>query len=122
DVFQEGFASVKDGIFLISGAGTGFDGVADNFHFLHQTLRGNVQITARHEAFTNGPPTALSGIMLRAGTEPDAPFAMLGIGPGGEITFRFRSTKGTASNVAVGGTSDSPGLSRRLVQENELGS
>jgi glucose/arabinose dehydrogenase len=120
NVSQEGFSSLKRGTFLISGAGTGFDGVADKFHFLHQTLRGSVQMAARIEAFTNAPSTGVAGVMLRAGTEPDAPFAMLGIGPTGEITFRIRSTKGAASNVAVVGTSDSQGTSLHLVQENGM--
>ena len=97
---QEGFSSVNNRVIQVSGSGRGVGGTNDSFHFLYQSLPGKIQIVSRVASWQTNLAEAQFGIMLRASTAPDAPFAMLALSPAGDLAFLHRS------NAAAPGVSN----------------
>ena len=88
------------GSWTIQGGGTGIGGSADQFHFLWKTLPSGGGVGAHLISQAPGGSSAESGVMLRAGTAPDAPYYAAFVAPGGGITVQDRVTQGgTASTV-----------------------
>jgi glucose/arabinose dehydrogenase len=95
---RAGSSSVVSGLHRVNGSGTNIAGNADAFHFLFQTLTGNVQVVARLASLDASP--AHAGIMIRGSTAPDAPFAMLSTGPAGATIYRrHRTDFGAAAGI-----------------------
>ncbi len=95
---QEGFSSVNNGVIQVSGSGLGIGRTNDSFHFLYQSLPGKTQIVTRVAGWQTNLAEAQFGIMLRASTAADAPFAMLALNPTGDLVFLDRAN--AAASVA----------------------
>ncbi|MCD0447546.1 PQQ-dependent sugar dehydrogenase [Glycomyces sp. A-F 0318] len=66
-----------EGTVTVIGAGDDVWGDADQFHFCHQALEGDGQITARVVSQENTDEWAKAGVMWKQGTEAGAPYAAL---------------------------------------------
>src|SRR5688500_17749038 len=79
------------------------DTTRDDFYFYHRPLQADGQIVARVISFTEIGRSARVGVMLRAGLDPQAPHAMLGLS-GGKWAFQFRAKpKDAAQREEQGG-------------------
>ena len=83
----------------VSGGGTGIAGAADQFHYAWQAGTGAAAAVTSQSA---AGPAAESGVMLRASTDPGAPFYGAFVSPGGTVTVQDRATPGgSAATVAT---------------------
>ena len=83
------------GAFRINGAGGDIWEGKDAFHFVHQTLKGDGEIVAHFvEGLQFVDPSAEAGVMIRAGTEPDAPHALMAITSLHGAVFKRRTRAG----------------------------
>ena len=89
----------QDGEFDLYGGGNDIWGTRDDFRFLHRTLKGDGTIEVTVHSVETVDNYTKAGLMLRAGLEPDAPFALLSIFPSGEMQIAHRVKAGA---VAVG--------------------
>ena len=89
------------GTWTIQGGGSGIGGSADAFHFLWKTLPSGGGVGARITSQTPAGPAAETGVMLRAGTDPGAPYYAAFVAPGGGITVQDRATQGGAASTVT---------------------
>jgi hypothetical protein len=94
------------GNWTVSGAGTGLGGTSDQFHFAWRTAPADGGIAAHVIAQTAGGSSALAGVMLRASTDPGAPYYAALTTSGGNITITDRTVQGgsTATVATVPGS------------------
>jgi autotransporter-associated beta strand protein len=113
-------AGASDGRLVVRGAGNNLGTASDALAFVHQALQGAGKITARLNSFESHHDRAKAGVMLRASTAADAPFAMVHWLPEGQVEFIWRNTAGTASSYvwASAATAWPPRL--RLVRVADL--
>jgi hypothetical protein len=105
-VGKAGSTVLTDGIYTVTASGSHIGGTADAFHFVYQPLSGDGEIVAEVTGIDFTNPRAKAGVMIRAGTAADAPFAMVAITPTGGIVFERRlSSGGTTDATAVVGFS-----------------
>ncbi len=105
-----GSASLNDGVFGISGAGSDIAGSQDSFHYIYQPLNGDKTIVARVASIPNPPNTSVkAGIMIRetldAGSR-NAMFLVLG-GSGANLQWRA-TTDGVSSSLSGDRTAKAP--------------
>lgn len=76
--------------------GGGFDifGQQDQFHYVWQPMTGNVALSARIEFDNNGVDYAKAGLMLRASTDPGAPYYAVFLTPTHGVHVQYRATQG----------------------------
>ena len=84
--------------FTVNGSGGDIWGTSDQFQFASQTTSGDVTLVARLTSFTNAGGYAKAGVMIRASTAADAPFAYMIVGGNGQLNFLWRSASGAAAN------------------------
>jgi hypothetical protein len=78
----------------VTGGGTGITGTADQFHYASQPGNGaEADVTSQ----TATGPGAAAGVMLRASSDPGAPFYDAVVSPGGTVTVQDRATQGGAA-------------------------
>ena len=95
-------STVEDhGTFLISGSGVGTAGAADEFRFVSQDQTGDGELICRVVSVDFVNQNSRAGLMLRAGTAADAPFAMIGITAGDGVQFSSRVTAGATTVSAA---------------------
>jgi hypothetical protein len=101
-----GDASFADGVFTLTGAGTGIGGTADSFRFLYQTSSGDCANTVRVTALDNTAPDAKAGVMIRESLNANAREAGIWVASDGNIVYTSRSKTGGSSTVDTlpGGT------------------
>jgi regulation of enolase protein 1 (concanavalin A-like superfamily) len=97
-----GSAWYASGTFTVTGAGADIWGSADGFHFVNQTVAGDMQIVARVVNVQDTNTYAKAGVMLRATTAAGSADVILDVRPGGWIEFMTRSADG-AQTTFVGG-------------------
>jgi hypothetical protein len=89
----------------VDGGGAGIQGTSDQFNFAYEPITGSAVISAQITGMTNADPnTALpeSGVMIRAGTSADDPFAAMVQTPD-DVYFDYRTTTGgTESSTLFG--------------------
>ena len=85
------------GTWTIQGAGSDIWATADQFHFAWQTLSGPGSVSARVTSQTNTDPWAKAGVMLRASSDPAAPYYAVFVTPGNGLTVQARTTQGGAT-------------------------
>src|SRR5213075_1616948 len=79
----------------------GITSTEDSFHFLYQSLPGDLQLVTQTTNFQGGFYRAQSGPMLRAGLAADAPFVMLQQNASGEIVFTYRRKAGAEAEYGA---------------------
>jgi len=76
-----GDAVFSGGTWTIVGAGDDIWGDADQFHYCHQPLDGDGQITARVASQEDTDDWAKAGVMVKAAPQEGAEYALLGVTP-----------------------------------------
>jgi beta-glucanase (GH16 family) len=115
-----GEAGLSDGRVIVRGSGNNLGTASDGLQFVHQPMAGDGKISAKLNSFEAAHNRAKAGLMLRATTAADAPFAMVHWMPEGQVEFIWRGSAGaTASYVwAAGPTAWPPQL--RLLRSGNL--
>ncbi len=103
-----GSATGIDGSFSISASGVDIWNQADSFHFLHQPLTGDGQITARVVSQGGTDEWALAGAMIRETLQDDARHAFFGVTPDHGLSFTRRTVTGELSEYSDGGDGSAP--------------
>lgn len=99
-----GKASHAAGAFTLDGSGADIWGTADEFRFVHQTLRGDGSIIARLASQENTHEWAKAGPMLRKSLAADSPHALLAATPSrGAALWRRTAAAGTTAGTARAG-------------------
>ena len=81
------------GSYCIQAGGSAIRLTADNFSFLHQTVSGDFQVTAKIDAADLPSTSTRVGLMARLSTAADAPFAMMSIDSQNDgYSFPYRKT------------------------------
>jgi hypothetical protein len=94
--------TVEDhGTFILRGGGSGIGGAGDAFRFVSQNLTGDAELICRVASLEGANAGAGAGLMLRAGTEANAPFAMVSVTTGDGVQFSSRSTAGDPGSIAA---------------------
>ena len=89
-----GTALYSSGSFSNTGAGADIEGTADAFHYIYQSISGDVTITARVESLDNTDPWAKAGVMIRSTLDANSKNVFTGITPSNGITFQNRASSG----------------------------
>jgi beta-glucanase (GH16 family) len=115
-----GEAGLSDGRVIVRGSGNNLGTASDGLQFVHQPMTGDGKITAKLNSFEAAHNRAKAGLMMRASTAADAPFAMVHWMPEGQVEFIWRNSAGLSSSYvwAVEGTTWPPQL--RLVRHGNL--
>ena len=89
------------GTWTINAGGADITGTADQFRFVWQTLSGDGSVIARVASQANTSSSAKAGVMLRASTDPGAPYYGVFVTPGAGIKVQVRSAPGgTTTKIA----------------------
>lgn len=107
-VAAAGSASASGGVFTVRGSGADIWNGADEFRFVHRTLSGDGQITARVTGITNTDLWAKAGVMIRDTVSPSSPHAMVVLTPGNGAAFQYRTAAGSVSTHIAGGAAAAP--------------
>jgi hypothetical protein len=91
----------------VNGGGAGIAGTSDQFHFTSKSVSASAAISAQLTKLTNaddasGTPEA--GLMMRASSNDNAPFAAVVQTAGSKLVFKYRTTTGgNVSSVSISG-------------------
>jgi hypothetical protein len=85
------------GTWTISAGGADITGTSDQFRYLWQTLSGDGSVSARVASQSNASSNAKAGVMLRASTDPGAPYYAALVTPGSGLKVQVRSAQGGAT-------------------------
>ncbi len=98
------------GTWTVSGSGTGLGGPADQFHLASHAVPGG-GVEAHVTSQTTGGPAAQAGVMLRASSDPGAPYYGAVVSPSGTVTVLDRSSQdGSTTTLASAPGTASPYL------------
>ncbi len=89
----QSFAAAS-GTWTVAGGGSGVTDTSDQFHFVWKSVTPDVGIGARVGSQTNTNAAAPAGVMLRAGTDPGAPYYAAFVTPGSGVSVLQRATQG----------------------------
>ncbi|WP_162525149.1 InlB B-repeat-containing protein [Rariglobus hedericola] len=105
-----GAATYSGSTWTLTGSGTQIGATSDKFAFTSaQTTTATPSIVARITSVQTTPVSAQAGVMLRDGTDANAPFVALTVSPAGLITLRSRTVVGaTATAVQASATVAAP--------------
>lgn len=93
-----GSAAYAGTTWTLSGGGIQIAAAADKFNFTSaQTSTATPSILARVTTVQTTPASAQAGVMIRDGTETNAPFVALTVSPAGVVTLRSRTAAGDAA-------------------------
>jgi len=82
------------GVFTVNGAGDNITGVGDDFHYVYQSITGDVTIVARVVSVQNTNAAADAGVMIRETLEGGSTHASVFITPGNGVAYINRSSEG----------------------------
>ncbi|MBA3699994.1 MAG: DUF4038 domain-containing protein [Planctomycetes bacterium] len=92
-----GSATQNGSTWTVRGGGDDIWNANDSFHYVHQPMTGDGEITVRVASQTNTDPWAKAGVMIREGTAGNARHALMAVTPGNGVAFQRRTTTGGAS-------------------------
>jgi len=87
--------------FPVRGGGADIWGTFDQFHYVHAPFRGDGAVSARLSSQDNTDGWAKAGVMLRASTDPGAPYYFVMITPGVGVNVQYRDGQGASAQVAA---------------------
>ncbi len=91
---QAGSDSFNSGVFTISGGGTGIFNGPDEFHYVYQSLSGDMTIMTRVVSQTETSSLAKAGVMIRESTAPNARFVDVVVTADNGVKMQYRSSTG----------------------------
>jgi regulation of enolase protein 1 (concanavalin A-like superfamily) len=103
-----GSATQNGSTWTVRGGGDDIWNATDSFHFVHQPLNADGEITVRVASQTNTDPWAKAGVMIREGTAGNARHAMVVVTPGNGVAFQRRTSTGGASAHTAGSRAAAP--------------
>jgi hypothetical protein len=103
-----GSACLNGTTYTLQGSGADIGGTADAFHFAYFNLGTDETIIATVETQDASNPNNKAGIMIRANTNPDAPFAFIGLTSGNGAVFESRNGTGSTAVASLAGGITSP--------------
>ena len=114
-----GSAAESAGTFTVRGAGTDIWYTSDQFHFVSQTLTGDVDIRALVSAVQSINPWTKAGVMIRETLAGASPHASTLVTPAQGLAYQRRITAGAESLHTSGGLATAP-YWVRLVRAGQL--
>jgi len=108
NVAAAGSTSHSSGTWTVQGSGNDIWNQADEFHFVHQPISGDVTITARVESLTNTHQWAKAGVMIRQSTAADSSHAMCVQTVANGVSFQRRTNAGSGSDHTSGNAETAP--------------
>jgi hypothetical protein len=90
-----GSQSLNGGTWTVLGAGNDIWSVADQFHFVSQSLAADGSVSAHILSQTNTDPWAKAGVMMRHSTDPGSAYYFAAVTPGNGITVQYRAGQGS---------------------------
>lgn len=94
DWLTPGSATYSNGVFTITGEGTGIGAAVDRFHYVYQTSTGDCSITARVNSVQQVVNSSKAGVMIRDGLAANARMASMTISANSGAWFTTRATAG----------------------------
>ncbi|HEY7113574.1 MAG TPA: S8 family serine peptidase [Thermoanaerobaculia bacterium] len=103
-VTHAGDASLAAGVFTVLGSGNDIWKTSDQFHFAYQPLSGDGEIVARAANVQDVNAWSKAGVMIRADTTSNAPYAFMLVTPVMGVASQHRASVGaTASGPTIAG-------------------
>jgi beta-glucanase (GH16 family) len=99
-----GEAGSSDGRIMVRGSGNNLGSTTDGLYYVHQPMSGDGRVTVKLNSFEANHTRAKAGMMLRASTAADAPFAMVHWMPEGQCEFLWRTSQGSISSYVWHGS------------------
>ena len=96
------------GTWTITGGGVDITGPTDQFRFAWQSETGDASVSAHVVSQTASSSNAKSGVMLRASTDPAAPYYAVLVSPGAGIKVQERSVQGGGTTKLANPTGTTP--------------
>ena len=115
-----GTASESGGTFTISASGADIWSTSDEFHFVHQSWTGDLQLTARVATIGNTNVWAKAGVMIRESLDANSAFAMTIISEGNGRRFQSRVATGNTVNNSGRNSAVAPEWVRLVRLGNEF--
>jgi regulation of enolase protein 1 (concanavalin A-like superfamily) len=103
-----GSADYDGGVFTVTGSGVDIWDAADSFHFVHASMQGDGEITARVTSMENTDPWALAGVMIREDLTSNSKHVMAAVTPSNGTGLTWRSATGGQSNYDGAGSGSTP--------------
>jgi len=98
-----GSATFAQGAYTISASGTDIWNTSDQFHYVYQSVSGDVDIVARVNSLQIANPWSKAGVMIRESLNPDARHAMALMSAANGYVFEWRlDTGGFSSSINTG--------------------
>ncbi len=117
---KPGTYDFTQGIFSLRSNAGDIGGMADNCDFFAQDFHGNGEIVARILDVGKNTPNGKAGLMIRAGDEPNARYAMVFVTGGGELGFRYRIRDGALSMMQYAGAVKRPIWLKLMRQDQQF--
>lgn len=115
-----GNATHSGGVYTVDAAGVDIWGTSDQFHFVYQSVAGDVQVTARVRSLSGGEaPWANAGVMIRASLAANSAHAFSTSTVGNGVYFRRRVSTGAVTS-SVNGNSTAPPVWVRAVRRGSV--
>lgn len=92
-----GSATHANGVYTINGGGEDIWRTTDQFHFVHQSLTGDGEVSARVTGQSDTDDWAKSGVMIKQSTTAGSKYALLAVTPANGMTFQYDFTNAVAS-------------------------
>ena len=87
---HSGSADHQNNVFVVEGGGSGITELADEFHFVHDSLVAEGRITARVIALDSADPQAQAGVMIRHDLAAGSSNHFLSINANGDLKLSLR--------------------------------
>ena len=107
-----GSTAYSGGVYTIRSAGQDIWRDADQFHYLYQSVTGDVDVVARVSSMTAAHDWSKAGIMIRQSLERGSPHAMATITGAAGYALQSRASAGAWSDHQDGGGGAAPGWLR----------
>jgi regulation of enolase protein 1 (concanavalin A-like superfamily) len=103
-----GSSSESGGTFAVKGAGADIWGTADQFHFVYQTLSGDLDVRAQVVGLQNVRAATKGGVMIRESLAANAPHGAMFASSLNGLAFHRRASPGAITTSTEGGASTVP--------------
>jgi outer membrane protein assembly factor BamB len=97
-----------NGVWSILGGGKDIYGTVDEFQYTAESMPGNGTVSAEITSQQDTDPWAKAGIMLRASTDPSAPYYAILATPGNGTVVQYRTSEGDSTTQLTGVTNGAP--------------
>jgi hypothetical protein len=94
---RRGDTGIVNGVFTVTGTGSGYAGTSDGAHVITRQVSGNASLVARVTSLS-GTGTPLTGLTIRDSMWMGSRRAVLGCEPGNVVRFRTRTTASVADS------------------------